>query len=107
MFGELVVEQQEHHKRCDDQCEDAPLPSEIVDVVPGGHSPREHALSTELMASAALHGLSAFVTSATGLKGDERERALNNLSEQISAYIQYHLGERWFDVPVQRGLVRE
>ena len=62
----------------------------------------EDALSTELMASAALHVLCAFVTSASRFDGDATERAPNNLSEQMPGYVTYHLGERWFDVRVQR-----
>ena len=63
----------------------------------------EGALSTELMASAALHVLCAFVTLASRFDGDTTERELNNLSEQMPGYVHYHLGERWLDVPVQRG----
>src|SRR5262249_27816420 len=62
----------------------------------------EDILSTELMANAALHVLCAFVTSASRFDGDATERALNNLIESMPGYVAYHLGERWFDVPVQR-----
>ena len=59
----------------------------------------EDVLSTELMASAALHVLCAFVTSASRFDGDATERALNNLIQSMPGYVAYHLGERWFDVP--------
>ena len=63
----------------------------------------ENALCTELMVSAALHVLCAFVTSASRFDGDATERALHNLIESMPGYVTYHLGERWFDVPVQGG----
>src|SRR5215467_14405692 len=53
----------------------------------------EDALCTELMASAALHVLCAFVTSASRFDGDATERALNNLIESMPGYVAYHLGE--------------